>query len=163
MLRSVVLGLSCAFAAAMALGVASCSSNDDIHLTAEAKNKACYDCHSTAYELVQNPKHVGVFPVTCAECHSTRAWLPASSGHPEGNFPITSGSHSNKAIGCADCHIASLGPDTGGHNCDCTHCHIGAHMTPAIDAVHSVVTGYTGSNSTTTPPSCLNVGCHPSG
>jgi hypothetical protein len=147
-------------ATVLGLATASCSGNDDIHLTEEAKGQPCYNCHSTAYKLVQNPKHIGVFPVTCAECHATRAWLPASSGHPESKFPIASGSHSNKAIGCADCHIAGQGPDTGGQNCDCTHCHIGAHVTPAIDAVHTGVSGYTGS---TTPGTCLSIGCHPSG
>jgi len=155
-------GLCCALGAVAALAIASCASTNDIHLTEEAKSKACYDCHSAAYELAQTPKHLGLYPTTCAECHVTRGWVPASSGHPESKFPITSGSHSNKAIGCADCHIAAQGPDTGGQNCDCTHCHIGAHVTPTIDAVHIGVSGYPGSTPTATP-SCRGVGCHPSG
>ena len=162
MLRSRALGLACALAATAPLPVASCGGNDDIHRTAEAKSKACYDCHSSAYQLAQTPKHAGVLPTTCAGCHSTSGWIPASAGHPESKFPIASGSHANKAIGCADCHIASRGSDVGGQNCDCVHCHIGAHDAPAIDAVHTGVAGYAGSMPTS-PPSCLKSGCHPSG
>jgi hypothetical protein len=162
MLASRALVVACALAAAEALAVASCGANDDIHRTEEAKSKACFDCHATAYELAQNPKHVGMIPTTCEGCHATAAWIPAAAGHPESKFPITTGSHANAAIGCADCHIASHGSDVGGQNCDCVHCHIGAHNTPAIDAVHKGVGGYPGS-SPTSPPSCLMSGCHPSG
>jgi hypothetical protein len=156
------LALACVLGAAGALSGAACSGTADIHQTEEAKSKACFDCHSTAYQVVQTPKHVGVYPITCADCHSTSGWIPASAGHPESKFPITTGSHANKAIGCADCHIASRGSDTAGQNCDCVHCHIGAHNTPAIDAVHSGVANYPGSM-LTSPPTCLNAGCHPSG
>ena len=123
---------------------------------------ACVDCHFTAYEAVQTPLHAGVFPTTCADCHGTSAWVPTLDQHPEAKFPITSGSHANKAIGCADCHIPSLGSDVGGQNTDCVHCHLGAHNTPDIDSAHSMVSGYMGSMPTS-PPTCLNAGCHPSG
>lgn len=162
MLDSGALGFGCALAVTASLAVASCAGNDNIHLTEEAKIKACYDCHATAYQFVQLPKHVGVYPTTCADCHVTSRWIPASSGHPESKFPIATGSHANKAIGCADCHILSQGSDVGGQNCDCTHCHIGAHNASAIDAVHAGVAGYARSPPTS-PPSCLQVGCHPSG
>jgi len=160
--RALVIALPCALAAGSALAVASCTGSDDVHQTDVAKEKACYDCHATAYEVVQTPKHVGAYPTTCADCHATTAWIPASAGHPESKFPITTGSHANKAIGCADCHIASRGSDTAGKNCDCVDCHIGAHNAPAIDGVHQGVAGYPGSMPTS-PPSCLNSGCHPSG
>jgi hypothetical protein len=152
----------CALAACAAIFGAACAGTQDIHETQQAKNKACFQCHSTAYDLVQTPKHVGVYPTTCSDCHSTIAWIPAAGGHPEAKFPITTGSHSNPAIGCSDCHIASLGADTGGQNTDCVHCHLGAHGTPAIDAAHTSVANYMGS-SPTSPPSCLSAGCHPSG
>ena len=161
-LSSHTLVLACVVGGCAALSGAACAGTDDIHQTEEAKNKACYACHSTAYQVVQAPKHVGVYPTTCADCHSTTAWIPAAAGHPEAKFPIKTGSHSNPAIGCADCHIASRGTSAGGFNCDCVHCHIGAHNTPAIDAVHSGVTGYTGSMPTS-PPTCIAAGCHPSG
>lgn len=162
MFRPLAPGIACALAAIAPLAVASCGGNDDIHLTQEAKGKTCYQCHSSAYALAQAPKHQGVYPTTCANCHATRSWIPAAAGHPESKFPIATGSHSNQAIACADCHVASRGPDTGGRNCDCVHCHIGAHETPAIDAVHTAVNGYPGS-SPTSPPSCLGSGCHPRG
>jgi hypothetical protein len=154
--------LAFTLAAVVHLAVSSCSGNDDIHLTQEAKSKACYDCHAAAYTLARAPVHSGVYPTTCAECHSTSEWMPALAGHPESKFPITTGSHANKAIGCADCHVSSRGLDTGGQNCDCVHCHIGAHNTPTIDLAHMGVAGYAGSN-LTSPPSCLRSGCHPSG
>jgi hypothetical protein len=160
-LASRALVIACGAAALQALAVASCA-NDDIHLSEEAKSKGCFDCHATAYALAQAPKHAGVYPTTCGDCHATNAWIPASTGHPESKFPITTGSHANKAIGCGDCHIASRGSDVMGANCDCVHCHIGAHQTPAIDAAHAGIAGYAGSMPTS-PPSCLNRGCHPSG
>jgi hypothetical protein len=156
------LPTACALAASVALYGAACTGTQDIHETQQAKNKACFDCHSTAYDLVATPKHVGVYPTTCSDCHSTTAWIPAAGGHPEAKFPITTGSHSNAAIACSDCHIASLGADTAGQNTDCVHCHLGAHNTPAIDGAHASVANYTGSTPTS-PPSCLNAGCHPSG
>jgi hypothetical protein len=156
---TLALGGGCLLAAALA-GAPACSGTDDIHQTAEAKSKACFDCHSTAYESVQTPLHAGVYPTTCSDCHATTGWVPAG-GHPEAKFPITTGSHANKAISCPDCHIYSLGSDIAGQNTDCTHCHIGAHNAPALDGLHTGVTGYPG-----TPPSphsCLAAGCHPSG
>jgi hypothetical protein len=164
-LGSVGMGIACALAALVSASASACGGTDDIHETEEARSKGCYDCHATAYQVVQTPKHVGVYPTTCADCHSTTGWIPAAGGHPESKFPITTGSHANKAIGCADCHIASRGSDANGVNCDCVHCHIGAHNTPAIDAVHSGVAGYAGSALPATPatPGCLASGCHPSG
>jgi hypothetical protein len=161
-LDSFALVLVCASAALAAFGGAACSGTTDIHQTSTAKNKQCFDCHSTAYNLVTNPQHAGSFPTTCADCHSTTAWIPAAGGHPEDKFPITTGSHANAGITCGDCHIAANGSDTGGQNCDCIDCHIGAHNAPAVDALHSGVSNYPGSTPTS-PPSCLQSGCHPTG
>ncbi|HEY2517971.1 MAG TPA: hypothetical protein VGI39_44175 [Polyangiaceae bacterium] len=157
---SSLLGCVC-LAAALAALAPACQGNEDVHQTQEALSGACYDCHSSAYQVVKTPVHVGVYPTTCADCHTTTAWIPAVSGHPEAQFPITTGSHANKGIGCADCHIASLGPSTGGQNTDCMHCHLGAHNTPGIDATHAGIAGYPGTPAS--PHSCLNAGCHPSG
>lgn len=158
--HTLALLVACALSPLLALGN-GCASTDDIHRTAEAKSKSCYDCHSTAYAVVKTPVHEGLFPTTCADCHATTSWIPAAGGHPEAKFPITTGSHANKGIACADCHIASLGSDVGGQNTDCTHCHLGAHNTPAIDAVHAGIPNYPGAPAS--PHSCLNAGCHPSG
>jgi hypothetical protein len=153
----------CGFAAIVALDGAGCAGTGDIHSTSEAKSKACFDCHSEAYQIVKTPVHVNVYPTTCNLCHSTNAWVPASQGHPESKFPITTGSHANKDIICSDCHIASLGSDVGGQNTDCVHCHLGAHNTPAIDATHAALGAAYPGSAPTSPPSCLKAGCHPSG
>jgi formate-dependent nitrite reductase cytochrome c552 subunit len=145
-------------AAAAVLWIACSSTN--VHDTPQAQGQPCFNCHSAAYDNVQTPKHVGVYPQTCNDCHDTTSWSDANGGHPESKFPITKGSHANKAIACTDCHIPSLGSDTGGQNTDCVHCHIGAHTTPYIDSAHTTVKGYSPSSGST-PHSCL--GCHPSG
>lgn len=153
--------LTSALAAVLASYGGGCTTTN-IHDTSQARSEPCVHCHSAAYNQVQTPVHVGVYPDTCADCHNTSAWSPATGGHPEAMFPITTGSHANKAIGCNDCHIESLGPDIGGQNTDCVDCHIGAHTTPSIDSAHTTVAGYTPS-STSMPHSCLAAGCHPSG
>jgi hypothetical protein len=155
-----VLVIACLVGALVAPGPA-CSGPTDIHETAQVKNAACFDCHSTAYNTVQTPVHAGVYPKTCGDCHATTAWVPATGGHPEAKFPIKTGSHANAGITCSDCHIAALGANAGGANTDCTHCHLGAHNVPAIDATHTNIPGYPGTPAS--PHSCLAVGCHPSG
>jgi hypothetical protein len=150
-----------ALAALVAICVDGCTTTN-IHDTPKVRDRACADCHGDAYNGAQSPVHVGVYPNTCADCHGTQAWIPATGGHPEDQFPITTGSHANAAIGCTDCHLPSLGSDVGGQNTNCIDCHIGAHRTPSIDGVHANVSGYTPS-SESAPHSCLASGCHPSG
>jgi len=90
-------------------------------------------------------------------------WTGASGGaHPEANFPIKTGSHSNAAIACADCHIATLGSPVKGQNTDCVDCHIGAHQRPSMDVTHASlkVPNYPGPNAAS-PNFCL--GCHAKG
>jgi hypothetical protein len=159
------LFLACAFACAVACACAgACSPRGNIHDTKEAKSNACINCHSAAYVQVKEPPHQGIKPVTCNDCHSTTAWVPAigNGGHPEDLFPIQAATskHHNPAIGCTDCHLASLGPSTAGQNTDCIHCHIGAHTIATIDGVHASIAGYVPANAAT-PHSCLD--CHPSG
>jgi len=123
---------------------------------------ACVGCHLANFQSSPFPGH-NMFPQTCADCHSTSAWKPASAGvHPEANFPIKTGSHSNPGIVCADCHIAALGSPVGGQNTDCIHCHLGAHNQPAMDARHAAlkVMGYPGPN-VAQPNFCLP--CHSKG
>ena len=50
-----------------------------------------------------DPNHVqGQYPQTCAQCHSTAGWSPASFDHNQSNFPLT-GAHINAT--CAQCHV----------------------------------------------------------
>jgi hypothetical protein len=99
-----------------------------------------------------------MFPTTCIDCHTTRAWTPALMGtHPEGRFPIAGGPHSG--FQCLDCHDPDLGASTGGMNTDCVGCHTGEHTRARMDRVHEGESGYpTGA----APPNfCLD--CHPAG
>jgi len=143
---------------------AACAPETNVHETKQAKSQLCIMCHSAAFVQVQNPIHVGEKPVTCQDCHGTKAWIPTTGagGHPEAAFPIqaTTSKHHNPAIGCNDCHDASLGPSTAGANTDCIHCHIGAHTIASVDALHASVQGYTPANPST-PNACRN--CHPTG
>ena len=34
----------------------------------------CVPCHRGEYEDAEDPVHVGVLPVTCADCHGTESW-----------------------------------------------------------------------------------------
>jgi hypothetical protein len=97
----------------------------------------CVTCHLADYQNSTYPVH-DTLPQTCPDCHTTAGFKPATGGyHPEAVFPIQTGSHSNPAIGCNDCHRSSLGSPLGGQNTDCIHCHLGSHNRPAIDAVHT--------------------------
>lgn len=231
-----------ALCVAAALATGSCSQNPgDPHATPEARAQQCVSCHQTAYSLTRNPAHASLFPTTCATCHNTQAWTPATvppaqhpkftldgahattacaqchpgsppryagtpttcsdchaadfqraaglvqghstfpmacdschttsawnptimgmGTHPEAKFPITKGSHANVAIACTDCHIASRGSPVKGQNCDCIHCHLGAHNEPATDATHAAmsVPSYA-PTPPTMPNGCLT--CHAAG
>jgi hypothetical protein len=123
---------------------------------------ACVGCHLADYRGSTFPGH-NTFPQTCADCHSTTVWTGASGGaHPEANFPITTGSHSNAGIICTDCHVAALGSPAKGANTDCIHCHLGAHQRASMDTTHKTlnVANYPGPNA-----AAINfcLGCHPTG
>ncbi len=155
----VVLAVSCVIAALVALGAGACGTTGNIHDTSDVRGQPCINCHSSAYATAKSPQpHTG-FSTSCNDCHSTTSWIPAA-GHPEQKFPITTGPHANAGIACTDCHISALGSPSGGANCDCVHCHLGAHTAPGIDDKHTDVGSYPGSASS--PPNfCLK--CHPSG
>ena len=121
---------------------------------------ACVGCHLAQYEASPYPSH-GTFPKTCASCHITSNWTTVSAGiHPEAKFAITKGPHSI-GVGCADCHIAEAGSPVLGANCDCIHCHLGAHNAPAIDSAHTGLGAAYTPSASAPPSSCRN--CHPSG
>jgi hypothetical protein len=40
----------------------------------------CYPCHRIQYENAKNPNHLTAgFPTTCATCHTSSGWRPASN------------------------------------------------------------------------------------
>lgn len=77
----------------------------------------CYACHQADYTQTNDPSHSAAsFPTTCATCHSTTAWTPATWDH-EQLFPIESGAHRN--LSCAECHVT---PGNYAHF-ECILCH----------------------------------------
>ncbi len=65
----------------------------------------CYSCHTTDYQ--RGPDHAAqAFPHTCEQCHSTAAWLPATSQHT--SFLLTAG---HAGLACTRCHTGgTFGP-----------------------------------------------------
>lgn len=101
-------------------GAHAAASCEDCHLGGvyQGIGDQCADCHMEEYNSVSDPDHVGLgFALSCDDCHSTNAWLPA-------NF-----SHKGITDGCVDCHLteynstsdpnhASVGYD---HSCESCH------------------------------------------
>ncbi len=79
----------------------------------------CYACHQANYAATTNPNHAaGRFPTTCASCHTTNAWHPATfADHNKTRFPLT-GRH--QGVACAQCHV---GGKYTGTSMDCYSCH----------------------------------------
>ncbi len=132
--------------------------------------KDCYACHQNDADKVapaKDPNHT-TFPHTCLNCHLMSGWTqgpPLSGLHPEAKFPIQTGAHADPRMGCLDCHRLEKGIAAGGANTDCVNCHLGSHVSPAIDAFHqspdggAPVPGYPQGASTTN--FCLQ--CHQQG
>jgi hypothetical protein len=73
---------------------------------------ACDSCH------VEPASHVGLFQgMTCDQCHTTTAWIPATFDHSQTNFPLT-GAH--VSLTCAKCHTNGL---FTGISSACSSCH----------------------------------------
>lgn len=115
--RARSLWIAAACAAALGAGFACTNRNADIHESADAKGKACFSCHASAYNAATNPRHVNSLPTTCQDCHNTKAWVPSSAqDHPY--WPIL-----NKHVGvsCVACH--TKGYTVGDTPKDCLGCH----------------------------------------
>lgn len=95
----------------------------------------CVGCHQQDYDSSPYPGHQD-FAMTCTDCHTTKAWKPASGGtHPEKDFPIATGPH--EVVECMECHDSALGPN-GKSNTDCIQCHKRSRW----DAEHHEVRDY---------------------
>jgi cytochrome c7-like protein len=95
----------------------------------------CYSCHRADYEATNNPNHAAAgFPTTCASCHTTSAWQPASFNHDGLYFRIYSGRHQGRWNSCADCHT---NPSSFA-DFSCFQCHSQAETDPH----HTQVQGY---------------------
>lgn len=76
----------------------------------------CVGCHRADYDASTFPGHEG-FALTCQDCHSTSAWVPAD-GFDHSVFPLT-GAHAQAA--CAACHGDP--PRYQGISTECVGCH----------------------------------------
>jgi hypothetical protein len=90
----------------------------------------CATCHETEAAAVVEPPHVGNFPPTCFECHSTAAWKPAQF------------SHDNVVSSCLACHRSDYEGTTNpphvqdGYPQTCNDCHTTNMWIPALDGLH---------------------------
>ncbi len=78
----------------------------------------CYGCHRANFDASTDPNHAaGNFPHSCADCHTTGGWSPATFDHNLSTFTLT-GAHTT--VNCADCH---LNGQFTGTPADCWSCH----------------------------------------
>lgn len=77
----------------------------------------CVGCHRAEYDDNPVPGHA-TFPMTCADCHGTSAWTPATgvTDHP---FPLE-GAHA--VTPCSACHLGNP-PKYAGTPTECVGCH----------------------------------------
>jgi len=108
-------------AAGLAGAAPGCLQLGDQHDRMNVHQGECFTCHQRDFELTTMPGHLGLFPVTCADCHNTHAWVPAEVQH-DAWWPLR-----NLHVGpeCAQCHTD---PGTGaprytGTPTDCVSCH----------------------------------------
>lgn len=104
--------------------------------TFQGTPRACVNCHA------EPGVHAGRFGTSCADCHSTTAWLPAGYNGPH-SFPMN---HGGAGGSCSTCHPSSLTSFT------CTNCH--EHNEVKMQDKHKEISGFS-------MGSCLN--CHPGG
>ena len=104
--------------------------------TFQGTPRACVNCHA------EPGVHAGRFGTSCADCHSTSAWLPAGYNGPH-SFPMN---HGGAGSSCSTCHPSSLTSFT------CTNCH--EHSESRMQDKHKEISGFS-------MGSCLN--CHPGG
>ncbi len=86
-------------------------------------DRACANCHLTAYDKTANPSHVAAnFPKDCGVCHSTLTFAGARFDHSKAKLPLA-GAHAT--VACASCHA---GGQYSGLNADCAGCHLARYQ-----------------------------------
>jgi hypothetical protein len=140
------------------LAVVACTQPHDPGAIEVRGDEDCVTCHLADYEATTMPVHTGSKPTTCADCHTTTAWVPALDGdHPEDAFPINGGDHGD--IKCLECHDPDLGSSSDGMNVSCIGCHTGEHDRAEMDDKHHEEPRYQWDDSR--PAFCRD--CHPRG
>jgi hypothetical protein len=117
----------------LALGLGCQKLNEHQKRGINTQGRQCVECHQTDYETTTNPVHTGLFPTTCADCHSENAWSPTQPGaafdHP---WPLT-GRHAQTA--CGSCHTDESGASRYAgtpQNCVAAGCHLDDYNQRAI-------------------------------
>ncbi len=85
--------------------------------------KDCYSCHA------KNDHHGGKYGTSCATCHTTTAWEPATFSH---TFPLDHGE--NGTVACTTCHPSNTNSYT------CYGCH--EHTASNIASEHKNISNY---------------------
>lgn len=140
MMRGKMLALDVALLASLCVAVVvavSCQDHAAFNEThVEVRSADCVSCHRSEYEGATRPPHQGVFPETCASCHTNDTWSPAFFQH---RWPLT-GAH--QTLPCAACHAGSP-PVYVGTPQQCAGCHMSDYQT-----ANTTVAGH-GANPTT--------------
>jgi len=80
----------------------------------------CVGCHARDYSSATNPNHVQAnFPKSCAMCHTTGGWSPASFDHAAVTGYALTGAHTS--LGCTQCHANGNYTNT---SASCSSCHM---------------------------------------
>jgi predicted CXXCH cytochrome family protein len=80
----------------------------------------CVGCHARDYTGATNPNHVQAnFPKSCAMCHTTGGWSPASFDHAAVTGYALTGAHTS--LGCTQCHANGNYTNT---SASCSSCHM---------------------------------------
>ena len=86
----------------------------------------CLSCHRAQYESAANPNHIAAgYPGGCDACHTTEAFRPARTGHPQQRFPLT-GKH--EKLPCEQCHRGGL---LNALSPACAGCHLDRYQAAA--------------------------------
>jgi hypothetical protein len=98
-------------------GRAACADCHTQGFAAGQTPNACVGCHQKDYDGSSYPGHSG-FPTSCADCHSTTAWMPATSVDHDRVFPLQ---NAHAMVACASCHTTGFG--AGQTPNACVGCH----------------------------------------
>ena len=108
---------------------ADCHGNNNYNLT----SVLCVSCHLKDFQNTTNPNHVaGGFAPTCATCHNTSSWQPATFDHSKSGFPLT-GAHTVPPRQCSDCHVNNNYSIT---STACINCHQAAYNSATSPVPH---------------------------
>jgi hypothetical protein len=128
----------------------------------------CASCHAGAKPAT----HVGVLAGSCAKCHTTAAWKPATFDHSKASYPLT-GAHlgvtcqkchaggasfASAPTTCASCH-AKPASHTAAYGSACASCHTTRAWLPAT-INHSKFYALTGAHLGTTCQKCHKGGVY---